>query len=543
MHAPAGSPAQYTRSRWSSGLAIAAYMAIATVLIHMITGNRYGFQRDELATLEDARHLAWGYVAYPPVTPFFGRISLELFGTSVRGFRFFAAIAQALALFLTADMARRFGGGRWSQVIGAIAAIPFCFGGGALMQYVSFDYLAWVLVSYCTVRLLSSGNARWWIAIGAAIGFGMLSKYAMPFFVAGLIVGVLATIARRYFASKWLWMGAAIAFLIFLPNLLWQVRHNFIYLDFVRHIHARDIAEGRTDYFLPKQFEMTLLASPLWIAGLAWCFFSETGKQFRVIGWMYVVPLVLFIIARGREYYLAGAYPMLYAAGAVAAERWLSRSERNSSFKSSPAAVVADGDPGRRLPEISISRASRPPALRARHIFRALIVTALLVDAVFAAAFFLPIAPINSAWFKVASNLQGDYREEIGWPELVETVARVRDSLPAADRAQVGVVAANYGEAGAINLYGPQFGLPRAISGVNSFWYYGYPDPAPQAVIVLGYSRAYTERNFNSCRVAAHTSNRYGIANEESSDHPDIFVCGPPRQGWAELWKRFQHFG
>lgn len=508
MHSAARSPAPYVHSHWSSGLAIAAYLAVATIVIHVITGNRYGFQRDELATLEDARHLAWGYVAYPPVTPFFGRISLELFGTSIRGFRFFAALAQALAVFLTADMAMRFGGRRWAQIIAAIAAIPFCFGGGALMQYVSFDYLAWVLVSYCTVRLLDSGDARWWIAIGAAIGFGMLSKYAMPFLVAGLIVGVLATSARRYLASKWLWMGAAVAFVIFLPNLIWQIRHNFIYLDFVRHIHARDIAEGRTDYFLPKQLEMTMLAFPLWIAGLLWCFFSEAGKRFRVIGWMYIVPLLLFVIARGREYYLAGAYPMLYAAGAVAAERWITSRQRPWANAS-----------------------------------KALVAAALTLDAVFSAAFFLPIAPINSAWFKVASSLQGDYREEVGWPELVETVAQVRDNLSAENRANLGIVAANYGEAGAINLYGPQFGLPRAISGVNSFWYYGSPDEAPQAVIVLGYSRSYAERNFNSCRVAAHTWNRYGIANEETSDHPDILVCGPPRQGWPELWKRFQHFG
>ena len=474
----------------------------------MLTGNRYGFQRDELATLEDARHLAWGYVAYPPVTPFFARISLELFGTSIRGFRLFAALAQALALLLAALMARYMGGGRWAQIVAAAAALPFCLGGGALMQYVSFDYLAWVLVSCFTVLLLHSGNPRWWLAIGAAIGFGMLSKYAMPFFVCGLIVGVVATSARRYLFSKWMWLGAAVAFIIFLPNLIWQVRHHFIYLDFVRHIHARDRAEGRTDYFFLSQFRMTLLAAPLWVAGLVWCLCSRAGKRFRLLGFMYVVPLVLFLIARGRDYYLAGAYPMLYAAGAVHAERWAASLRRDW-----------------------------------RRSLEALIALALLVNAAVAAAFFLPLAPINSRWFKVASSLQGDYREEIGWPELVETVARIRDSLPAEDRAHLGIIANNYGEAGAINLYGPQYGLPRAISGVNSFWYYGYPDPPPQVLIVLGISPASAERNFNSCRVAAHTWNRYGIANEETSDHPDILLCGPPRRGWAEFWPRFQRFG
>jgi|SRR5581483_8338547 len=495
-------------SRRSSSMAVVICLAITTVILHLLTGNRYGFQRDELATLEDARHLAWGYVAYPPVTPFFGRISLELFGTSLRGFRLFAGLAQGAALVMTAAMARYFGGGRWSQLVAAAAAVPFCLAGGALMQYVSFDYLAWVLVAYFTVRLLASGDPRWWVAIGAAIGFGMLSKYSMPFLVAGLIVGVLATDARRYVGSKWLWLGAAIALLIFTPNLIWQARHGFVSLDFLRHIHARDVAQGRTQFFLPKQLAMTLLAFPLWMAGLYFCLASPAGKRYRVIGWMYAVPLLLFVIARGREYYLAGAYPMLYAAGAVAAERWLEK-----------------------LPK------------RTAGIFRAGVAVALIADAAVAVAFLLPIAPINSGWFKVASNIQGDYREEIGWPELVETVARIRDGLPAEKRVHLGIIGTNYGEAGAINLYGPQYGLPRAISGVNSFWYRGYGDPAPDSVIILGLSRAYVERTFTSCSVVAHTWNRFGIANEETVDHPDIFVCGPPHEGWPAFWKHFRYYG
>jgi 4-amino-4-deoxy-L-arabinose transferase-like glycosyltransferase len=159
-------------------------------------------------------------VAYPPVTPFFGRLSLELFGTSLRGFRFFAAVAEAGAVVLTGLMARQLGGGRWAQLVAAMAAVPFCLGGGALMQYVSFDYLSWVLTAYFTLRLLKSENPGWWIAIGGGIGLGMLSKYSMPFLVAGLIAGVMFTGARRYLKSKWLWYGAAVSVLIFLPNLI-----------------------------------------------------------------------------------------------------------------------------------------------------------------------------------------------------------------------------------------------------------------------------------------------------------------------------------
>src|SRR5581483_7274033 len=137
----------------SDDLAFLIMLATVTVIVHVLTGSRYGFHRDELATLDDARHLAWGYVAYPPLTPFFGRLSLTLFGTTLVGFRFFAAVAQAVAVVLTGLMARELGGGRWAQLLAATTAVPFCLAGGALMQYVSFDYLYWVLAAYFVVRL------------------------------------------------------------------------------------------------------------------------------------------------------------------------------------------------------------------------------------------------------------------------------------------------------------------------------------------------------------------------------------------------------
>ena len=194
---------------WLSDTALLIYIALATVILHLALGNRYGIHRDELATLEDARHLAWGYPAYPPVTPFFGRISLELFGTSIRGFRFFAGLAQAIAVVLTGLMARDMGARRGAQLVAAVAAVPFCLGGGYEMQYVAFDCLAWVSTAYFIVRLLVSGDPRWWVGIGVGIGFGMLSKYTIGFFVLSIVGALLLTDARRYLKSKWLWIGVA----------------------------------------------------------------------------------------------------------------------------------------------------------------------------------------------------------------------------------------------------------------------------------------------------------------------------------------------
>ena len=488
--------------------AILVYVAALTVVVHWITGHQYGFHRDELATLEDARHLDWGFVAYPPVTPFFARLSLMLFGTSLAGFRFFAAVAEAIAVVLTGLMAREMGGRRGAQFVAAAVAIPFCLAGGALMQYVSFDYLFWVLTAYFVVKLLNTEDPRWWIAIGACIGLGLETKYTMGFFAIGIVAAVVLTDARRYLKSKWLWYGVALSILILLPNLIWQARNHFISLDFLQHIHARDVRIGRTKNFLPEQLQFTLFGFVLFLAGLYFTLFSRGGKHFRMLGWMYLTPLVIFVIAKGRAYYLAAAYPMLYAAGSV----WVER------------ALVCVGSTLQKL-------------------IRVLVWAALLTDVVIMGAITLPIAPANSTWAAHAMKINGDFREELGWPELVQTIAEIRDSLSAEERAQLGILTGNYGEAGAVNLYGAQFGLPRAISGVNSFWQRGYGDPPPQTLIVVGADLDDLQGEFASCRLAADIWNRFGVENEETRDHPNIFVCHTLRKPWPEFWKTFRYFG
>lgn len=496
---------------WKSGTAIVVWIAVGTVLVHLATGWRYGFNRDELMAVEDARHLAWGYVQYPPMTAFFGRVALELFGTSLVGFRFFAASVQAMALVLTGLMAKELGGGKWAQAVAAMAGVPFCLGGGALMQYISFDYVCWVVVAYCMVRLLKSQDARWWLGVGAGIGLGMMAKYTMGFLAVGVAAGVLLTGARKYLRSGWLWGGKLVALGIFLPNLWWQWQRGFVSLDFLRFIHARDVQEGLTNWFLPGQVELTLLAFPLALAGIYSYFFAEDGKGYRVLGWMYVVPLVLFLVLRGRDYYLAPAYPVLYAAGAVWVE---GRVERRKGKRENGRGWVV----GR------------------------VIWACLVLDVVIAGAVALPIAPVNSRWWKFAAQVDSVLPEEIGWPEFAETVAQVRDGLPAEERARVGILAGNYGELGALNLYGERYGLPRAISGVNSSWERGYGYPTPETLIVVGYPREFLEKHFDSCEVAGHPWNRYGVANEETMEDPDIFVCRGLKDKWEEFWKAARRF-
>jgi len=478
-------------------------IALGRLLVHVLTNGHYGFHRDELATLDDARYLARGYVAYPPLTPFLARVALELFGASAAGLRLFGALAQCAAIVLTGLMAREMGGRRWAQAAAALAVAiaPVSILWGALFQYSGLDYLWWVLAAYCAACLLRTEDPRWWLGIGVAIGVGMMTRYTMGFLAIGITGGVLLTPARRNLRSKWLWMGVAASLLIFLPNLVWQAQHNLISVDFLRYLHARDVRIGRADGFLVKQLFVPAnpFTMPLWVAGLWFYFATPSGKRYRLLGWMFAIPFVLFAIAKGREYYTAGSYPMLFAGGAVWAEQWI---------------------------------ASR----------RALAGIALVLGAAFG-AILVPIGSVNSWWWNHVASRIDDFREEIGWPELVETVAGIRDTLPAEERQGLGILAGNYGEAGAINLYSPEYGLPKATSGVNSYWLRGYGDPPPRTLIVVGLSRAALDRYFESCEVAGHVSNRYGVKNEETQEHPDIFVCRGLRQSWPEFWKQFRRFG
>jgi 4-amino-4-deoxy-L-arabinose transferase-like glycosyltransferase len=495
-----------------SDIGILLSVGCAMVLIRTAINGQYGFHRDELLTYSNALHLDWGYVVYPPITPFLARLELELFGVSLRGFRFFAAVAQALAAILAGLAARELGAKREAQLV---AAIGTAIGGltlvqGSFFSYTSVDFPCWILAAYFVIRLLKSENPRWWLGIGAAVGVGMMAKYSMAFLALGILGGLLLTPARRYFKSPWLWCGLVVALMIMLPNILWQFHHHFVSLAYLKSIHSRDVAHGSTNHFLLNQLwkNANIVTLPLWLAGLWYVFVRLEGRRYRMIGWMYVIPLVTLLLARGRDYYLAAAYPMLLAAGAAFGERWV------SSLKASTAFTV-----------------------------RSNTWWSLAIGGLCAAAVTLPMAPLNSGWWRFANAANGVFDSQIGWPDMVAEVAQIRDSLPAQERTTLGILAGDEGEAGAVNLYGPAYGLPTAISGMNSNWYRGYGNPPPETVIVVGEQRNFVDGNFEFCALAGRVTNRYGIANSSVADWNEIFVCRHLRQPWPEFWKRFRYYG
>lgn len=492
------------RSDLISLLGIAAVFAI----FHILTNGQYGFHRDEWQFISDARHLDWGFVAYPPFTPFIEHIGLSLFGLSLVGLRLFSVIGQAVVIFVSGLMARDLGGTRLAQVATAISVglsgLPMFE--ATEFQYTSFSFLWWVLVCWLVIRLLKTENPRWWLAIGAAIGLELLTKYSVVFFVAGLLVGLAFTRARRYFLSPWFWAGVGVAILIFLPNIVWLFRHDFVSYHMLQHIHARDVGEGRAEGYWKYQvlLDVNPFTTPLWIVGLT-AFLRDS--RYRVIACMYLVPVLFFWVNKGRFYYVGEAYPVLIAMGAVVIVGWL---------------------------------VTRPAW--ARRTVATVYFTGLFAFGAYGVARLVPIAPSGPLRdFALKNN--GDLREEFGWEDLVRSVAAVRDSLPADQQSSYGILVGNYGEAGSIENLGPAYHLPSPISLTNSFYLRTYPATPPSTLIVVGWSQKQVDREFTGCRVAGHNGNSLGIENEESKYHPDIYVCGPPRQPWPIFWKNNQRFG
>lgn len=495
-----------------SDVSVLVLAAVVRLAFHIATNGAYGFHRDELQTLDDARHLDWGFVVYPPITPLIAHLELSLFGTSLVGFRVFSAIAVSLIMVLAGLMAKELGGKRHAQLLAAVAAgiSPISLIQGAVFQYVSFDYLWGVAVTYLLVRLLRLDDARWWVPIGAVIGLGMETRYTMGILAVGLAIAGLLTPARRFFRSGWLWAGVSVSILVFLPNLIWQMQHHFISLDFLSYLRARDLRQGRYNGFLLQQLWicLNLITVPLALMGLWFYFFRHEGRRYRLLGWTFAITFALFTLANSRAYYTAPLYPMLIAGGSV---------------------LLAN-----------LSSSLRPVWLR---LIYGAQWTAIVAGGIVFALLVTPIAPIGSRVWQITSKLHDQFREEIGWPDLASSVADVYRSLSAKEQERTGILSGNYGETGTLNLYGPALGLPHAMGLNNSFWYRGYDPRLPETVIVTGFDLDEGKKLFESCVVAAKNTNSYGVVNEESRDHPDILLCRNLRMPWPVYWESHRRFG
>lgn len=496
---------QWPQSRLSD-LQLLIGLALIKFAVHLVFNNQYGFHQDALAFLANGLNLDWGYVAYPPLTPFIGRIGLELFGPSLVGIKSLAVLAQCIAMVVTGLMAKELGGDRRAQVIAALAAAIgiMSLGMSTLFQYITFDYLWWVLIFYCLIRLLKDDNPTWWLGIGIFIGLGMMTKYTMIFLVAGLALSALIFAdLRKHLFSRWLWLGVGASLLIFLPNLIWQIQHDFISIDFLNSISARDRAMGRADGFFVQQLYVNLnpVAVPLAIAGLYYLLAGD-GQKFRPICIIFILTTASFAVARGRFYYTAPLYPSLLAAGAVFISNWLSHKSETVQNR-----LIWSG----------------------WGLF--------VVGAIAGMIIFVPFAPVHSAVWDLTLGIHDNYYDQIGWDDLVNETAKIYEAHEDMHQ-NLGILASHYGSASAFQIYGDSYDLPVAISPVNSYWLRGYGENPPDAVLTIGYEVNEIDGYFSSCDLVGKAENRYGI----EKPRPEIFLCSGLLASWETLWPELQRF-
>jgi len=488
---PAGSR---RRSEW----VIIGGLALAVLALHLATNGLYSFHRDELYYLDSARRLAWGFVDYPPLTPAIARLSELIFGTNVWGLRLWPSLAGALLVVLAAQIAHELGGGRNARILAAIgaAASPVLLGANWLFETVTFDQVTWLVCLWLTARLLKTGDRRLWLALGAAAGIGLETKYTIVALIAGLGVGIVLTPLRRDLRSPWPWLGLGIALLTVLPNLIWQLANGWPSIAYTLNHHAAQSGDFAPATFLSDQIALIgPLAIGVWLAGWRWLF---SGRR-RALGVTALVVFLIYLLA-GKGYYIGPLHPLLLSAGACALEAWTRR--------------------------------------RAGWL-RPVTAIALVLQAGVLLPIALPIVPEAVMARSTLASIRTDFADTIGWQDLVAEVATVYRDLPAPRRSSAVLLADNYGEAGAINTYGPALRLPTAVSGELTY-YYWRPATLDGPVISVGLDPAFLATLFDGCAQVATVSNSYGLQNQEAG--VPIVVCSASRLPLNELWPHLKSF-
>ena len=484
---------------WVGGIVFAALVALSA---------RYGFDRDELYFLDGARHLQASYVDQPVLAPLLAWVSLKLFGVSLPGLRVWPALAAWATVVVGGLIAREFGGGKRAQLLAAIgtATMPVLLGSAHVANTTAYELLAWAGLALVVARIGRTGDCRWWLAGGLVAGLGVADDHSMSFFAIALAIGALLSGGRRMIWNRWFLGGAAIAVAFEVPDLWWQAQHQWATIAMTHVLNQQNGGPANIGTWIVGQLGMVTLAMAwVWVAGLR--FLWRSGRPlWRAMAWAYGLLFVLFAVTTGaKTYYLGAAYVYLLAAGAVAIDAWLQ---------------------------------ARPGLLRNLLLASAL-TTAVSVLIV------LPVLPATDiAWTYKTNPTLG---ETVGWSQFVRTVNGVWKSLPPRQRASTVIFTADYGEAGAINELGRGTGLPTAVSGQNSEWWWGPGNPhattvvaiAPGPIDVTGYA-AYLRQFFTHVRVAATLSNSYGLHNQEWGGH--VYVCTGPRHPWAQLWPRLRHY-
>ena len=510
-------PARSKLGWLSDGMALVWALALAKLLFHIYFNNRYGYFRDEFDYMSCGNHLAWGYVDQPPLIPFLIHLCRAVLGDSLRAIRFIPALASSLLLVQTALIVREFGGRRFALLLGAICTLvaPQYLSNGSLLGTNCLEPNLWMGCAYFLILAIKRSDPRCWLWFGVVAGLGLEEKYSIAVFGFGIVIGLLLTEQRRVFLNKWIWLGALVAFLIFLPNLIWNIRYDWPFLQLMRAIRAegRDVVLGPFDYFVQQTLLVNPLTAPIWLTGLFALLCSARLKPYRVLGWCYLVCYAVFFILHGKNYYLAPVYPMLLAAGAVVIDDAITRLPRSLPvvLKSAIAMLLLGG--GAYLSPAAV------PLLSPSHFI--------------AYMKFLPFKLPVMEHSHTRATLPQWYSDQFGWQEIVDETVVAWTRLRPEERTDCGIFAQDYGQAGAIDFLGRRYGLPPALSGHQTWFLWGPRGYSGNCMIVLDDRRARLEQLWEHVElVGTSAANPYALEQQL-----DVFICRGAKFGTLnDLW-------
>jgi hypothetical protein len=499
------------------GMWIAWVLGGVAVLVQMLTNGRYGYFRDELYYLAASDHLSPGYVDFAPLIAWLTHASRLVFGDSLHAIRLLPALAFGAEVMLTGFIARELGGRLWAVLLASVSvlAAPVILGNATRLSMNPLEPLFWMGCIYFLLLAMNRQQPKLLLWCGVLAGLGLENKHSTVFFLGALAVGLLATSERRLLAGKWFWIAAAIAFSIALPNVLWQYAHHFPTLQDLRNVKAihKNIELPPLPFIRQQIMMLGPISALVWIAGLGFLLFHREGKRYRALGVTYVTFLAVMMFLKAKDYYLAPVYPMLYAAGGVFWEKLAERRPRLRWLRIAlPASVFALG--------------------------------------VVAAPIVLPILPpekivpymdaLGIKMTRTESHMRGllpqHFADEFGWPEMVETVAGVYNSLPPDERAKTAILAGNYGGAGAIDFFGPRYGLPKSISAHQNYYYWGSRQYTGESIILLEWNLEGAQYWCRSVDQGPKIDPYYGM----SWEHYTILICHDLKKPLPEAWPRFK---
>jgi hypothetical protein len=493
-------------------------------LLLMVTSTHYGYFRDALYYLACSEHLAWGYVDQPPLIALLAWLVRHTIGTSLPALLFLPALAGAARIVLTAEFARTLGASRlgcsFAAVLTAVPAVSLVIDHQFAMN--ALEPLFWTGCAYAILRMIQTQNPKYWLLFGLLAGLGLENKYSIAGFAFCLLAAMLLTSARRYLFSPWLLAGGCVALALFLPNLLWNIQHHWPFLELMHNIHAsgRDVVLSPLQFLAQQVLVMQPLAFPFWLAGLAWYLFAKDARAYRVFGWAFVFTILSFLLAHGKNYYSAPVYPLVFAAGGVAVESFLSRIALRSG---------------------KLCRLVLKPAFFAIPLAGALLLLpvtlpVLSVDSYLRYQSWLPFAIPRSEHSHMAAALPQYYADEFGWNEMVEAASRAYHSLTPEEQGKTAIFGNNYGQAAAIDFFGPRYGLPKAISSHQSYFLWGPRNYTGEIAIVLGGEYSSDSSHFASCEIIPTKENPYAL------ERRPVLLCRGLKQNLQTLWPELKRW-